>query len=146
MHEHYYEGILQLRNPSEEIIAFVKDFLELHQVHVAKVKKVKGGRDYYLGDSKALLSLGKRLKERFPGEHKTSSTLYSKSRQTGKEVHRLTVLFRHVPFSVGEVVDYRGRQVQINRLGAKVEIKETSSGKRELISYEELLEQAIPSR
>ncbi len=95
MDPNYYEGILQLRNPSEEVINFVRNqFKKNQKVWIAKQEKLKTGTDLYISSNKFLLSLGKKLKNSFNGELKTSRKLHSRNRVTSKNIYRVTVLFR----------------------------------------------------
>lgn len=94
MHPEYYEGILQLRNPNEEVINFIKNqFKNNPKIWVAKEEKLKTGIDYYISSNKFLLTLGKRLKKSFKGELKLSRRLHTKNRITSKNVYRGTVCF-----------------------------------------------------
>ena len=95
MDHNYYEGILQLRNPNEEVINFVRNqFKNNEKVWIAKQEKLKTGIDLYVSSNKFLLSLGKKLKKSFKGELKTSRKLHSRNRVTSKNIYRVTVLFR----------------------------------------------------
>ena len=50
-HPEYYEGILQLRDCSDEIINWVRKTVEKEKrAKISKDKKVKGGRDLYFSD------------------------------------------------------------------------------------------------
>jgi len=91
----YYEGILQIRNPSEEVLNFICNQFENNQkVWIAKHEKLKNGIDFYISSNKFLLALGKKLKKSFKGELKTSRKLHTRNRVTSKAVYRVTVLFR----------------------------------------------------
>ena len=91
----YYEGILQLRNPNEETINFIKNqFKNNPKVWIAKHEKLKTGVDFYISSNKFLLSLGKKLKKSFKGELITSRKLHTQHRMTSKKVYRVTVCFR----------------------------------------------------
>ena len=95
MDKNYYEGTLQLRNPNEEVINFIKNqFKNNEKVWVAKYETLKTGIDIYISSNRFLLALGKKLKKSFKGELKTSRKLHTKHKMTSKEVYRVTVLFR----------------------------------------------------
>jgi len=142
MHQGYFEGILQLRNATREIMDYVENEISRNKVHLAKTTNLKGGKDYYLGDNKFLLRLGKNLKSKFDGQLVSTSKLFSQNKQTSKEVHRVTVLFRYIPFKVGDIIEYRDRSVEVKRYGTKVEIKDNATNKRELLTYDEFLDRA----
>ena len=91
----YYEGILQLRNPNEETINFIRNqFKNTKKAWIAKEEKLKPGIDYYISSNSFIMALGKKLKKSFKGELKISRKLHTRSRSTGKNVYRVTVLFR----------------------------------------------------
>ena len=113
MDQNYYEGKLQLRNPNEEVINFIRNQFKLRnsknfeslensknfqkhneKVWIAKQETVKNGMDLYISSNRFLLALGKKLKKSFKGELKKSRKLHSKDRQTSKTTYRVTVLFR----------------------------------------------------
>jgi NMD protein affecting ribosome stability and mRNA decay len=95
MHRDYYEGILQLRNPSPELKNFVRNqFKNNKKAWIAKEVPQKKGFDLYISSNRFLLALGKRLKKSFKGEYKISRKLHTQNRLTSKIVYRVTVLFR----------------------------------------------------
>ena len=95
MNPQYFEGILQLRNPNEEVLNFISNqFKRNEKVWIAKQERLKTGIDLYISSNKFLLALGKKLKKSFKGELKTSRKLHTKNRLTSKNVYRVTVLFR----------------------------------------------------
>ncbi len=124
-HTAYFECILQLRNVTQEVVSYVDKEIERNDVHVAEVTELPNGFDYFLGDTKFLNQLGKRLRAQFPGDVKTSVRLFTQSKTTSKLVYRTTVLFRGIPFKVGDKVLIRGREFEIARLSTKVTIKDT---------------------
>ena len=95
-HELYYEAKIQLRPFSEEVIRFVIDAIDANdQVRISSIEKIKTGVDIYLSSRKFAAIIGKRLKSRFKeGRLLVTKTLFSKDRQTSKDIYRVTVLFR----------------------------------------------------
>jgi len=91
----YFEGFLQIRNPNEECINFIKNqFKNNKKAWIAKEVKQKNGFDLYISSNSFLLSLGKKLKKSFKGTLKTSRKLFTQNRLTSKQVYRGTVCFR----------------------------------------------------
>lgn len=110
----YFEGTLQLRNCSPEVISFAKRLTLKHpKAYISKEQKVTNGYDFYFSDNKFLRILGKKLQESFTGELKITATLHTKDKQSSKELYRLTVLFRQLSFSKGDTFLYQEEEVEI---------------------------------
>ena len=91
----YFEGTLQLRNPNEECLNFIRNqFKNNQKAWVSKEEYHKTGIDYYISSNKFLLKLGKLLKKSFKGELIISRRIYTQHKLTSKNVYRMTVLFR----------------------------------------------------
>lgn len=139
--QNYFQGILQLRNHNKEVIEFIKNQIKKagrEDVYISKTVKVPGGIDLYLTSNKFLRSLGKKLKIVFNGELKESEKLFSRDRQTTKNIYRLNVLFRLTKFKKGDVVEFRGKKVKIMSIGSRVQAKEVETGKRIILKLSEL--------
>jgi NMD protein affecting ribosome stability and mRNA decay len=93
----YFEGVLQLRDVDEKVLDYVAKDIESNADNGVFVKEIiehKTGMDLQVTSRKYLMGLGKKLRKRFGGTVKRTSRLFSKSRETSKEIHRLTVLYR----------------------------------------------------
>lgn len=135
----YFEGILQLRNPNKEVKEYVISQIEQNDnVFVSKIVKVRGGYDYYLSSNRFLKTLGYKLRKAFGGELKLSSKLFSRDRQTSKEIHRVNVLYRCWDIRRGSIVEYRGDKVEIMAIGNKIQGRRIEDGKRVYINFKEL--------
>lgn len=134
----YFQGILQLRNCSEEIISFARQKVERENgVWIAKEKDVRGGIDFYISSNNFLRRLGRILKEKFKGVVKETSTLHTEDRQ-GKKLYRGTVLFRIPEFSVRDIGIFKGDEVKIMSLGNKVALKNMKTGKKKTYKFDEV--------
>lgn len=134
----YFEGMLQLRNPTKKIKEFVNRFLKENNVYVASKSKVGNGIDMKFSSNKMLLRLGKKLKSEFKGEMKISRRLYSQNRLTGRMVWRMTVLFSHYDLRIGQKINVRGEEFKIRRLGDKVHCVSLDNGKKKFFDYKEI--------
>ena len=135
----YYEGILQLRNPSKEVINRIKNLIDKRKnVYIAKEEKVKGGIDFYISDWKYLIDIGNKLKKRFGGEVKTSRKLWGINRQTSRKVYRVILLLRLPNVKIGEILEFKGKKIKILEFRKKISAVDTETGKRMLIKYEEI--------
>ena len=134
----YFEGTLQLRNPTQEIIDFVANEIDKREdVWIAKTVKQKNGVDLDLSSNKFLKEIGKRLANRFPGVLKHSSSLFTRKRLTQKEVHRGTILFRYVDIKKGDIIKYRGEEVIVVSWSKDVLAKDSKNNKIH-IKFEDL--------
>ena len=136
-----FNGILQLRNPTPEIVAFVQFELKKgtgKNVHCIKEWDVTNGRDYHLTDAGFTLTLGRKLQNTFGGELVISVRLVSKSRQTSKDLYRTTALFRYPPFKKGDIVSYKGRDVKVINFAKKVYVIDLKTNKKDLVAYEKI--------
>ena len=136
----YFEGILQLRNCTEEALDFVALLIEKEKgkVWVAKEVKIKGGVDLYLSSNKFLKKAGKLLKSKFSGILKSSSKLYSQDRNTGKEIYRGTILFRMPDFKKGDEGTLKGDKVKIISIGNKIAVKDLISGRKKQYKFDDI--------
>jgi len=141
VHKDYFEGILQLRNVCDELLDYVHHLIETskEEVWVSKEKKVKGGIDLYVSSNKFLRRSAEKLKSRFFGQIKTSKNLFSRDRQSSKDIWRITVLFRLAPFKRNEEFMIRGVKMKVGHISEKVQLKEPESGKKHLLDYDEVV-------
>jgi len=135
----YFQGILQLRNPSDDILEYVYNQVDQDDsVAITKVKKLKTGLDLYFTSQKYLQALGKKLQSRFGGELKVSSKLFSRNRQTSKDIYRVNVLFRMPSFRKGSIITYRGDRIQVISVNKRIYGKSLSTGKKVHIMFSQL--------
>ena len=137
-HPGYFQGILQLRNPTKELKAFIDNEIKKEGVYVAKKVKTKDGVNMWVSSNKFLLKMSRQLKIKFSGDMKLSRKIYSRDRMTQKDIWRMTLLFKQYPFKKGETVKIRGEEYKINSLGTKVQTTHVKSGKKKLFNYEEI--------
>ncbi len=135
----YFEGTLQLRDCPKKVIDFVREQVEKDPyAHIAKEKKLKNGLDLYLSSNKFMRKLGRVLRQKFGGIISESVRLYSRDRMTSREMYRVTVLFKMVPFKVGDVIDFRGEKQKVMAIKEKITLKNISTGKNKLYRYRDV--------
>jgi NMD protein affecting ribosome stability and mRNA decay len=135
-HSMYFEAILQLRDVSQKVIDYAEDEIHRVKLKVAKTVKVKNGTDYYLSNNSLTRALGKRLKERFGGNNKETASLWGVKKD--REVYRVTVLFRGVPFKKKDIVIYDGEEYKIVSLKKDIFMQEVNTGKKVHIKYDNM--------
>ena len=137
--DQYYEGILQLRNPSKEVIKKLKELAKAKKdVYIAKEEKVRGGVDFYLSSWRYLIELGNKLRKKYGGEVKTSRKIWGVNKQTSKRVYRVVFLLRLPNVKIGEIIEYRGRKVKIKEFRKKIAVVDIETGKKSLVKYDEI--------
>lgn len=138
--KNYFEGILQLRQGSPELIAWVHNRIkEDGKARVAKEKKVKGGVDLYMSDQHYLQSLGKKLNEEFLGILKVSRRLHTVNKMTSKLVYRVTVLFQELPWKHGQKIIIEGEEFEIVGIDQRVRLKNVRTGVKSQEDIDRLL-------
>jgi nonsense-mediated mRNA decay protein 3 len=135
-HPGYYEAVLQLRDCNEEVVSFVEGEIIREGIHVAKTEELKKGLDLYLADNNFTKGLGKRLQEKFGGDLKVTASLWG--RKDGKEVYRVTVMFRSVGFKKGDIVVYEGEEYKVKIMGKDIMLQKVKTGEKVHVRYKEI--------
>ncbi len=126
----YYQGILQLREVTEEMTKFLYNQLKKRpDVSIAKTVKFSNGMDFYASSNQFIISVGKKLKESFGGELKTSSKLHTRNKQ-GKELYRVNVFFKPLKHRKGDIVCIRGDDIRILSIGKKIFGRYVNTGRK----------------
>jgi len=132
-HPDYYEAILQLREVSQEVVDFAEKEMVRVKLPISKVSKVKNGLDYFLFDNELTRAVGKKLQKRFGGELKVTASLHTKKK--GKELFRVTVLFRSPTFRKGDLVNYGGEEFKVRLMGKDILLQHSKSGEKVHVKY-----------
>ena len=98
-HEKYYEAIIQLRNPSEELINFINNQLRKNpDAFISTIMPHKDGFDIHISCQRFARNLGNKMKKAFKdGELKLPKKIVTRNRQTSKDLYRATVFFKLPP-------------------------------------------------
>ncbi|MBI4016803.1 MAG: hypothetical protein HY363_03870 [Candidatus Aenigmarchaeota archaeon] len=132
-HAAYFEGILQVRDVSENVIDEILLIVKRDaRALVTKIKKVKGGWDLYFSSQHYLRALGKKLQEKHGGTIKVTATLHTVSK-TGKDLYRITVLWRPMLFKKGDVVLVEGENWRVLRIDNQVQLQHLVSGRKKWV-------------
>jgi len=91
----YYQAVIQIRPRDKEVLTYVRNQIRKKSgVEISKEVFYKYGIDVYVTDQKFARNIGQKLKKVFKGDLKITKTIYTRDRQTSREVYRGTVLFR----------------------------------------------------
>jgi len=127
-----YQGILQLRNPTTELIRWVYDQVEKDKkAEITYIHPVHGGVDMYFSSQRYLRAIGKRLQQIYSGELKSTRKLFTLNVTSGKLVYRVTVLFRLSKLKKGQEFTADGDKYKILTVGKTIHVQEFKSGKKE---------------
>lgn len=118
-HTQYYEGILQLRNPHSLVVEFINAEVAKQTdkgIAISKAVPVEGGMDFYITSQRYVQLLGKKLKQHFGGTLKVNASIFTRSRQTSKDLYRVNVLYAPPAYAVDDVVDAGGVPILVRNL------------------------------
>lgn len=136
-----FNGILQLRNPTEEMVSFVETEIRKgadRGCYCNKETEVTNGIDYNITSAQFTRELGRKLRDKYGGELIETAKLVSRSKETSKDLFRITMMFRYPKFNKGDIIDYKGRQVRVLNLSGKVYVQDIKSSKKQQINYKDL--------
>lgn len=139
----YYEGILQIQNPHEQVLDFVQRDVERagrKGVFITKIDETKQGIDLYFTNKNYLRIIGQKLIDRFGGTLDLNPQLFTHDHLASKDVFRLNALVKLPKFKKEDVISYHPNKARTKNAGIHV-IKITSMGK--IIKGVDLVSQAI---
>lgn len=135
----YFQGVLQLRNPTQEIIDFVaKEIEKKKTTWIAKTENQKNGIDLYLSSNRLLKDLGKKLNSKFCGELIETCSLHTKSKQTGRDLYRGCILFRYYNIKKGDIIQVKGDSIKVIAIGKDILGKDILTNKKVHIKFDKL--------
>lgn len=118
MKSFYYEGILQLRNNKHndyftvyKIIIDDAEKMKKKGIGITKQQMVENGVDFYFTSQKYIQQIGTRLYNEFGGEFKVNAQLFSRNRQTSKDVYRVNVLYRLPERNINDIISYKNKKM-----------------------------------
>ncbi|PIN87983.1 hypothetical protein COV12_00890 [Candidatus Woesearchaeota archaeon CG10_big_fil_rev_8_21_14_0_10_32_24] len=138
-HPKYFEAILQLRETSDEVKAWVdKEIIYLNIIvpRIEKAKGTKNGWDYYLADNNQGRQIGTRLQQKFGGFYLVTSSLHTKI--DNKEKYRVTILFRESPFRKGEKVMYNEEEYTVKMMTKDILLQNNKTGQKIHLKYKDM--------
>lgn len=138
----YYEGILQLRNLQEAVFDFIDKELERVKrrgVFITKTVQTKRGVDLYFTEKSQMHLIAQKLHRRFGGSLSANPQLFSRNKQTSKDIYRLNIVLEFPEFKPGDVVSFfahgtrnastTAKVAKIMRLGKLIHARDVLTGK-----------------
>ncbi len=135
----YFEGVLQIRNSSQQIVDFIhSEISKQKQKGVFITKEIVEGKnaDFFLTDQTYMKRLAVKLQKEFGGIISLNPKLFSKSRQTGKELYRLTTLLELPIIKKNDVIVVNDRLYRVNSVQQRINA-EDFSGKKTSFPYKD---------
>ncbi len=135
----YFEGTLQLRNPSQEILDFVANDIEKKKnVWIAKTEKSRNGIDLFLSSNRYLREIAMKLKGTFPGELVESNTLHTRSNFTSKDLYRGCYMFKFHDVKKGDIITFKGGEYEILQVAKDILAKNKETREKIHIKFSQL--------
>jgi NMD protein affecting ribosome stability and mRNA decay len=125
----YYEAILQVRSLNSEILEKGVELLKRRVenlrnkgVFINKVERVADGFDLYLTNKRVAQALGKELWETYGGVFKASPHLFTRNKQSSKNMYRLNVMARLADFKTSDIILNDDKVFRVEKTGAKIKL------------------------
>ncbi|NQV09150.1 hypothetical protein HQ529_04830, partial [Candidatus Woesearchaeota archaeon] len=133
----YFEGILQLRNPNDEVVEHIRDSVEKKKnCFISKEEKVRGGIDFYFSSQRFLQSFGRKLHNSFGGNIKTSAKIHTRDKQKSKDVYRVNVLIYLPDFKRRDIIFIDNRIIKVLKIGKSLTGFDIMKNKATTINYQ----------
>lgn len=126
----YFEGTFQLRNGRQEVKDYIKAYCKKNKVYVNKLVDKGSEVDYYFVKKNQMQPLALKLMRNFGAEIETTARIFSKDRQTSKDIYRVNVLATIPKFAVGDVVEYQKFPFLVKETGKIITGMNLSLGKK----------------
>ena len=137
-HAQYFEGILQVRDSEEKKIDTILEIVKKDaRAAVTKIKKVPKGWDLYFSSQHYLRALAKKIHNQFGGTIKVSATLHTRSKM-GKDLYRITVLWRPHHFKKADTIKLNGEDWKIIRIANQIQVQHVHSREKKWIRVSDI--------
>lgn len=139
----YFEGILQIRNLTDErrpIVNFQINKDDDHDNVVNKIVEFPNGLDLYMTKKKFIPKLAQKIIQQLGGLTTSNVKLFSHNHQTGKDIYRLNVLLELPEFEKEDVFFYNKKYIVINNLSKFISARNLLTNKTVLFRYNEYKE------
>ena len=125
----YFEAILQVRSLNTDVLEKGVELLKRRVenlrnkgVFINKVEQVNDGFDLYLTNKRIAQALGKELWETYGGVFNASPHLFTRNKQSSKNMYRLNVMARLADFQTGDIILNDDKVFRVEKTGAKIKL------------------------
>lgn len=135
MHSQYFEGVIQFRYPKslesriKEVLNLQKEYWMTKEVFVTKESKQTEGMDWWVTSKKAMSMFADKLNRRFGAKISKNAQLFSRNKQTSKNIYRLNVLVQFPDFEEGAVIKVNNKLAKILQLRRLIKAVDIKTGK-----------------
>ncbi|MBN1175200.1 hypothetical protein JXA48_01010 [Candidatus Woesearchaeota archaeon] len=138
----YFEGILQLQNPTEKVIDFISKQMESMApkgVFITKTVDTKKGVDLYFTKKNPMRIIAQKVVSKFGGKMDENAQLFTHNHLTSRDVFRLNIHVQLPEFTLGDVIEFdltrvRGDDlrhvIQVNKMGKVIQGTDLLTGKQ----------------
>jgi NMD protein affecting ribosome stability and mRNA decay len=133
----YFEGVFQLRNARDDVKEYIVNYCKKNNVFVNKLVDKGKEVDYYFVKKNQMQPLALKLMRNFGAAIESNARLFSRNRQTSRDIYRLNVLATIPAFATGDVVEYKGFPVLIKETGKIITGINLALGKKVTFRNEE---------
>ncbi|MBN2459462.1 hypothetical protein JXB28_04205 [Candidatus Woesearchaeota archaeon] len=125
----YFEAILQVRSLNVSVLEKAIDLLKKRVeklrnkgMFINKVEPVSDGFDLFMTNKRIAQSLGKELHEHFGGVFKLSPRIFTRNKQTSKDLYRMSILVRLPDFQVGDIIINHDKVYKVDKTSTKIKL------------------------
>ncbi len=123
----YFEGILQLRNTAyrqfRDVVTFIQEEALGKQdkgIFITRQEDVPGGVDFYITSQKYIQQVAQLVLSKFGGTLKVNPQIFTRDRQTSKDVYRINVLVKLPLFNEGDILKIKEQVVLVRGMSGKL--------------------------
>jgi len=139
----YFEGVLQVRNMSPDVLTFIKNDLAKQKskgVHINKEVDVDGSginMDYYYTDKGYMKVIAEKLRHEFGAILKQNAQLFSIDWETSKNVYRLNILVQLTNYHKNDVIKFNKQLYKIISMDEKIHATNLETHTKTLLPHKE---------
>jgi NMD protein affecting ribosome stability and mRNA decay len=133
----YFEGILQLRNARQDVKGYIRNYCAKNRVFVNKVADKGGEVDYFFVRKREMQPLALKLMRNFGAKVESNARLFSRDKQTSRDIYRQNILVTVPGFAVGDVVDANGCPFYVKETSKIITGINLATGKKSTFRGEE---------
>jgi NMD protein affecting ribosome stability and mRNA decay len=142
----YFEGTIQLRNISDEMLEFARKYLKENDAFASNIKEIKDGYDMDISDQRKLQTLGQQLKKTFGGTLKVSIRQFTQDKQTSRQIYRVNALYEGPKYKKGEVIKTEKGLFLLTNVSEKVSAVDLKTGKKTTLHIHDKEMEVLPKK